>query len=480
MRGFLFSAILSISAAVLAVPHLSLAASLQLGDSGSAVTALQQALIKGGYLAAGSATGYFGPLTQTALQKFQCARGIICTGAPVAGYGIYGPHTQAALGVSAGSGGSSSSSGTSSGKKIEVSGWIPYWRTATGTADALAHLDQFTEINPFGYTLDSQGLLADPMHIQNEPWTSLIAAAKAKGIRVIPTVMWSDSDAIHNTLSNAQKRVDLEDTLATLVQAENFDGIDIDFENKYAKDKAYFSTFLKGLYQRMGKKWVMCTIEARTPLAERYDGTPPADTGIYANDFNAINKYCDRVRLMAYDQGAIDVKLNDAAAGPYIPVSDPKWVESVVKLAAQSISKNKLMIGIPTYGYEYTVRPLTEGYSYDLQWAFNPKYALDLAAQFHLTPVRNSAGELYVAYQPQTMSTTTEDVSPYSNLLAPPISVAHAASPVEGLGTFNIAWWSDAQAVADKVALAKKLGVRGVSIFKIDGGEDPGMWSVLP
>ena len=48
------------------------AASLSLGASGSSITALQQALIAKGYLAAGRATGYFGPLTDAALKKFQC------------------------------------------------------------------------------------------------------------------------------------------------------------------------------------------------------------------------------------------------------------------------------------------------------------------------------------------------------------------------------------------------------------------------
>ena len=44
---------------------------------------------------------------------------------------------------------------------------------------------------------------------------------------------------------------------------------------------------------------------------------------------------------------------------------------------------------------------------------------------------------------------------------------------------FYMLVWSDSKAIADKVALARKLGVRGVSVFKFDGGSDPLMWSVL-
>ena len=40
-------------------------------------------------------------------------------------------------------------------------------------------------------------------------------------------------------------------------------------------------------------------------------------------------------------------------------------------------------------------------------------------------------------------------------------------------------WWSDAKAIEDKVKLARKLGVRGVAVFKFDGGQDTGAWNVL-
>ena len=61
----------------------------------------------------------------------------------------------------------------------------------------------------------------------------------------------------------------------------------------------------------------MCTIEARTPLDSRYENIPKDIQ--YANDYVAINKYCDRVRIMTYDQGSIDLKLNAPAQGRTCP-----------------------------------------------------------------------------------------------------------------------------------------------------------------
>jgi len=348
---------------------------------------------------------------------------------------------------------------SSAATAFEVAGWIPYWRAATGTTDVLPNIRRLTAVMPFGYIVQNDGTLHDAFSLSATSSTStasvLRASARANKTRFIPTVMWSNGAAIERILSNGESRRALEDAIAALATENDFDGIDINFENKTAETKPYFSLFLKGLYQRMGKKWVYCSIEARTPPSSAFAVIPP--TLEYANDFVAINKYCDRVAIMTYDQGTIDLKLNSSASStPYIPLSDPKWVEKVINLTSKSIAKSKLLIGVPTYGYEYELVPLAQGYRYNIQWAFNPRYATELATELGLTPVRNRAGEMSFVYQPTTTpaaATTTE---------------------------LRIAWWSDAKAIGDKIALAKKLGVRGIAIFKLDAGQDPALWNILP
>ena len=372
-------------------------------------------------------------------------------------------------------------------RPFEVSGWIPYWRQATGTADTLPHLGALTEINPFVYTLKQDGTLMDNGELEKEPWITLRAAAKAQNVRFIPTIMSGDKELMHRILSNTQSRIALEDRIAALVKEKGFDGIDIDFEGKRADTKDYFSLFLKGLYQRMGDKWVMCTIETRTPFEDRYYGTQiPADAGIFANDLVEINKYCDRVRIMAYDQQGVDQKLAAEAAAKgeiYAPVGDTRWVEKVVNLMSQSISKNKMMIGVPTYGYGYDVTAYAnKEYVYDILWTFNPGYAVPIAQQLGIVPARNAAGELYFTYTDTSVSTTsTSQVLPTSgsHAAAAALAIDAVVTPTNTNAKFRLLTWPDEESIAQKIALAKRLGVRGISVFKFDGGQDPDIWRVI-
>jgi spore germination protein YaaH len=372
---------------------------------------------------------------------------------------------------------------------LEFSGWVPDWRAASGTADVLPRLSQLKSVMPFALSVTSDGKIFDRSGItQIEPWLSFIKAAKAQKVRVVPTVMWGDGSDIHNVLSDTQKRIALEDEIANLVKTQGWDGIDIDFEAKQHETIDYFSTFLKGLYSRMGNKWVYCTVEARMPLEDRYlpGANIPADATDFANDYNALNKYCDRVEIMAYDQGAVDLRLNAARSAPYAPVADPGWVETIVNLAAQSIAKNKIIIGVPTYGYEYQVTPLGGGnFQYQRLWAFNPAYATQLAAQYGITPTRTSANELGFIYNQNNVglaagpsfgntTQTQQDSIPTTSV------TQNAGSQVNTMAQpFNFVTWTDAQAIADKVSIAHRLGVRGVAVFSLGGAEDQAMWSVL-
>lgn len=370
---------------------------------------------------------------------------------------------------------------------FEVSAWLPYWHEESATQRALEKLDYLTEVNPFVYTVNPDGTLKDLVGINEEPWKSFLAKADARGVRIVPTIMWFDKEAMHRILSNYESRVKLEDDILALVEEHNFDGIDIDFEHKLYETRDYFSTFLKGLQMRFPKKWVMCTIESRTPLASQYEYPYPAGAGMYVNDYEAFAKYCDRVRIMAYDQGLIDIKLNaESTSKPYVPVADVRWVEKTLQEALKSIPKHKISIGVPTYGYEYVVTPkATGGFSYERVRAFNQPYAYDLLVRYAARVVRNVAGELSFTYIPTASGTVTPETKPGEPTVSAVSFGALSPSTVEHTGavaaqtSYNIVWWSDAYAIKNKLDLAKRYGVRGISVFKVDGEEDPALWDVL-
>ena len=376
--------------------------------------------------------------------------------------------------------------------KLEFSGWLPYWRVASSTKDVLPHVSQLTEINPFGYTVKSDGSLNDAAKIDKSEWQTLFTAARKAKTRVIPTIMWSDTQAIHAVLSDPAKRSAHVAAIVSMVKEKGFDGVDIDYEGKLADDRDNYVAFLKELSAAFGKnklnKWLMCTIEARTPPKDLYHEIP-ADLE-YANDLKAIGTYCDRVRLMTYDQQRADLTLNKTHEKDiYAPIADPAWIRKVVALMAKDIDKKKIVLGVATYGYTYQVMPFSDGtgYAYTQLETFNPTYGTDTAKAYGITPWRTASGELAFTYVPKD----TPASLPSQSLLASyapkgTVSALKAAAGSLALvqktgrqGPVTLVWWSDATAIQQKVALARELGLRGVAVFKMDGGEDQGIWKVL-
>lgn len=68
---------------------------LSRGSEGQDVTELQKFLVSQNYTTADNITGYFGPITESALKKFQADQGVVSYGTPATtGYGNFGPMTR--------------------------------------------------------------------------------------------------------------------------------------------------------------------------------------------------------------------------------------------------------------------------------------------------------------------------------------------------------------------------------------------------
>jgi spore germination protein YaaH len=365
---------------------------------------------------------------------------------------------------------------------FEVAGWIPYWRIDDGTASARVNLDVLTHIYPFGYSVKEDGSLSDLADLKDRSWKRLFKSAASKDVEVMPTVMWSDGKAIHGVLSNPSKRKDHVNAITSMVKKGKYTGVDIDYEGKWAETQDHYSAFIKELKASLGSKTLTCTIEARTPPESLY-ATMPA-TLKYSNDYSVIGKYCDRVQLMTYDQGRADLKLNAFKTTlPYNPVSDVEWVRKVVELTVKTIPREKILLGVPTYGRRYEVTVSPNGYvEYSRLSSPNPDEALDIAKEFSGKPSRNTAGEIGFSYAAAPSPLLVSTIPVPAGTPEGFITAARASLLAKAMGRkvkYFLVGWSDAAAIKQKVDLAKEYNLRGVTIFKIDGGEDPALWDLF-
>lgn len=349
--------------------------------------------------------------------------------------------------------------------------WIPYWRKTEGASTTLQNIKTLTQISPFAYELQSDGSIKNALKVEDKPWTTLIAEAKKRKIKVYPSILsYPQTETarydFYLLLAQRKSRAQHVKDIVALVKKNKFDGIDIDYENKTAETRPYFSVFLTELSKALHKekKQLICTVEARTPPESRYATTSKEVLAKveYSNDYKVIGKVCDQVRIMAYDQAGDDRQLvnqNQGAGNIYKPVADIDWVEKIATLALREIPAKKIILGIPTYGYKYEIKSQvgTTAPLYSRIGSMNFNYADELAKSLGIVPVRNSAGELSFVYS------TSTDING------------------NAMGQYKqyLVWYSDAHAIADKVKIAKLYKLGGVVIFKIDGGNDPNIWSVL-
>lgn len=329
-------------------------------------------------------------------------------------------------------------------------GWVPYWKKSLAATTTINHISFFTEISPFSYEVKIDGTLIDKMKLTDYPWPEIFVAAGQAKVKIIPAIFWNNKQAMQAVLSNKNKRTAHIKQIVAEVQKNNFAGIDIDYEGKQAATKKPFALFLTELKAELkkNKKLLVCTIEPRTPpqRAVQQILTDPLQR---SNDYYVINRECDAIRLMAYDQGRIDLDLNKKykiSGELYAPNADKDWVDKVVRYSLGLLSAKKVYLGVATYGWEYSATGDIGKEVYKKLRSITYADAVKLAAEQGVVPARHAGGELYFSYQTE-----------------------------EGK---RLVWFSDARAIKDKIAIVKKYHLAGLAIFKIDSSEDAAIWNL--
>lgn len=369
------------------------------------------------------------------------------------------------------------------GATAEVAAWLPWWSEETAVKSAIANMDKLDTVYPFVFEVKSDGSLVNKVNFKDKNWKQLIAKADGSRVDVIPTIAWFNGDEIHQVLSNSKSRKAHIDKIVKMVKKYRFDGVNIDYEARLSETMDDYSLFLKELNTALGKKLLTCTIEARTPPESRWKVVP--DKIEYSNDYKAINQYCDGVEIMAYDQQRADLKLNDERKGvPYMPVADVAWVEKVLKLTLKDIDKNKIMLGVPTYGRAWDITVAPEWYrDYKSVASLNQPRILELAEKYQSPIGRTAGGEAVISYFPDDSNWKILNSLPTPAGTPKGFEAAAKALMVATQAKTEIpvrfVTWSDAQAIEDKLSLVKKYNLKGTAIFKVDGEEDRDLWKLF-
>jgi len=365
----------------------------------------------------------------------------------------------------------------------EVGTWVPWFGGEEAPKSALKNIDDIDILYPFTFEVTGSGIPVNKVDFSDQEWEELFEAARERDVPIIPTIAWFDGAAMDQVLGNKAWRSIHVQLISLYTRLYEVDGINIDYEQKYASTKDDFSLFLKELKQALGDKTLTCTVEARMLPEHRYRNVPANIE--YANDYEEMNKYCDWVEIMAYDQQRADIALNKERQGvPYMPVADIDWVEEVIKLTLEDIDNDKIMLGVATYGRAWDVIVAADWYKeYQKVATLNHPRIQYLADKYDSPIGRSEGGEAVISYFPEdsvwkifNQLPTPEDTPKGYEAAAKALMVATIADveiPV------RFVTWSDARSIEDKLKLVEKYNLKGTAIFKVDGEEDKDIWKLF-
>lgn len=291
-------------------------------------------------------------------------------------------------------------------------------------------VDYLTYVSPFSHHVNADGSLT-PLNDD-----TIIQIAREN--RVAPLMSVTNiTGANFNTelINNIMNNNDLQQTLINNILAEirnkGYYGVVIDFERIAPENREKYNDFLRKLVAQLHPNYIVATALA----PKTYDVTTGAWHG--AHDYRAHGEIVDFVIIMTYEWGW--------SGGPPMAVAPINEVRKVINYAVSVIPPNKIMMGMPLYGYDWTL-PYTPGGEF--AESIGNQEAIDRAA------ARGAA----IKYDETAQS-------PYYNY-------------IDDSGREHVVWFEDARSVEAKYKLVNEYGLRGVSYWVL-AQPFPQNWQVL-
>ena len=212
-------------------------------------------------------------------------------------------------------------------------------------------LPYLSSLSVFSYGFTTEGDLVPPTVDD----TFMIDAALAQGVRPVLTLTPLGPDGNFNNflitavVNDEAAKDNLLANLLTVVQEKNFQGVDIDFEYIRPEDRIPFADFVADVRNYLAPYGYHVSMA----LAPKTSDTQPGL--LYeGKDYGLLGEAADSVLLMTYEWGY--------TYGPPMAVAPIDQVRRVVEYAVTRIDPAKIDLGIPNYGYDWTL-PFVQGSS---------------------------------------------------------------------------------------------------------------------
>src|SRR5438270_6555518 len=223
--------------------------------------------------------------------------------------------------------------------QYRITSWIPTWDPNALTSTQL-HAGAMSESNPVWYGINSDGTLSRNRTGSEDPtWLAAMT-----GTQILPTlqnrVNGSFNASVSASVISSANRDAHAENIRQLVVNKAYDGIDLDYESMPQSSRSDFSAFVSVLASKLhasGKR-LSVTCYAKTSDTATWDGPG-------GEDYAAIGQVADWVKLMVYDKA-----WDTSPPGPISPLT---WIDQVVTFAQTQIPAQKIIVGLPWYGYDW-------------------------------------------------------------------------------------------------------------------------------